>query len=114
MAGDHAARLYANADAVTHYEVAIEAARRLGAAEEILGHLYPSRGRALELAGRFDEAESNYRDMRTYAEDAGDRTAELQATMSLTTLYATPTPKFDVGRRATRVAAGRRAGTRAR
>jgi class 3 adenylate cyclase/tetratricopeptide (TPR) repeat protein len=106
MAGDHAARLYANADAVTQYEVAIAAARRLGAAEEVLGHLYPSTGRALELAGRFDEAESNYRDMRSYAEEVGDRTAELQATMSLTTLYATPTPKFDVadGRRASQQA----------
>ena len=67
-AADHAARLYANAEAVTQYDVAIEAARRLGANDELVGHLYPSRGRALELSGRFDEAEANYEDMRATAE----------------------------------------------
>ena len=34
-----------------------------------LHHLYPSRGRALELAGRFDEAVANYEEMRCYAEE---------------------------------------------
>ena len=97
LSGDHAARLYANAEAITHYSGAIEAARRLGAHEEqLFGHLYPNRGRALELAGRFDEAESNYQEMRAQAEASGNRAVELEAAMSLTTLYATPTPKFDV------------------
>jgi class 3 adenylate cyclase/tetratricopeptide (TPR) repeat protein len=101
IAGDHAARLYANVDAVTHYDVAIEAARRLGA-DELLGNLYPNRGRTLELSGRYDEAEENYEEMQAHAEASGDRAAELQAMMSLTTLLTTPTPKFDVteGRRA--------------
>jgi tetratricopeptide (TPR) repeat protein len=106
LAGDHAAQLYANAEAVTHYGGAIEAARRLGARDELFAHLYPSRGRALELAARFDEAEANYREMRTTAEESGNRPAELDAAMSLTTLFATPTPKFDVanGRLASREA----------
>ena len=101
IAGDHAGRLYANVDAVTHYGVAIEAARRLGA-DELLGNLYLNRGRALELSGRYDEAEENYEEMQAHAEASGDRAAELQAMMSLTTLLTTPTPKFDVteGRRA--------------
>src|SRR5207247_4130020 len=102
LAGDHAARLYANADAIAHYDVAIGAALRLGADGSLLGDLYPSRGRALQLAGRYDEAELNYQEMRARAEAAGDLRAELEAAMSLTTLLATPTPKFDVleGRRA--------------
>ena len=102
LAGDHAARLYANADAVTHYGAAIEAARQLADDNELLEHLYPSRGRALELSGRYDEAEENYEEMQAHAEASGDRAAELQAIMSLTTLLTTPTPKFDVteGRRA--------------
>ncbi|HEX2422610.1 MAG TPA: hypothetical protein VHN56_05620, partial [Actinomycetota bacterium] len=106
IAGDHAARLYANADAVTLYGAAIEAARRLGVAEELLARLYPNRGRALELSGRYDEAEENYEEMRARAEASGDRVAELQAAMSLTTLLTTPTPKFDVvnGRRASQQA----------
>jgi len=106
IAGDHAAKLYANADAVTLYGAAIEAARRLDAADELLARLYPNRGRALELSGRYDEAEENYEEMRARAEASGDRTAELQAAMSLTTLLTTPTPKFDVtdGRRASQQA----------
>ena len=106
VAGDHAARLYANADAVTLYGAAIEAARRLGDADELLARLYPNRGRALELSGRYDEAEENYEEMRAHAEASGDRVAELQAAMSLTTLLTTPTPKFDVadGRRASQQA----------
>jgi len=106
LAADHAARLYANADAVTLYGAAIEAARRLGAADELLARLYPNRGRALELSGRYDEAEENYEEMRAHAEASGNRAAELQATMSLTTLLTTPTPKFDVpdGRRASQQA----------
>ena len=116
LAGDHASRLYANADAVTHYGAAIDAARRLGAAGELLTHLYPNRGRALELSGRYDEAEENYEEMRAHAEASGDRAAELQAAMSLTTLLTTPTPKFDVaeGRRASQqtVALARELGDR--
>ena len=106
LAGDHAARLYANADAVTLYGAAIEAARRLGDNDELLARLYPNRGRALELSGRYDEAEENYDEMRAHAEASGDRVAELQAAMSLTTLLTTPTPKFDVadGRRASQQA----------
>jgi class 3 adenylate cyclase/tetratricopeptide (TPR) repeat protein len=96
LAADHAGRLYANAEAITQYGAAIDAARRLGARDELFEHLYPNRGRVLELAGRFDEAEANYQEMRATAEESASRTAELEATMSLTTLYATATPKFNV------------------
>ena len=97
-AGDNAARLYANAEAVTHYASAIEAAGRLGRTGETLHHLYASRGRGLELAGRFDEAVANYEEMRTAAEGSADRTAVLDADMALATLFSTPTPRFDAER----------------
>ena len=98
VAGDNAARLHANAEAVTHYENAIEAAVRLGRTEQPLHHLYPTRGRALELSGRFDEAIANYEAMELLADGAGDRQASLAAQMALTTLLATPTPRFDAER----------------
>ena len=97
-AGDHAAKLYANADAVTHYEHAIEAGRRLGRSEEPVHHLYPSRGRALELSGRYDEAIANDEAWRAMADDVGDRSAVLGADLVLATLYSTPTPRFDAER----------------
>jgi class 3 adenylate cyclase/tetratricopeptide (TPR) repeat protein len=98
MAGDEAARLHANADAATHYRSAIDAARRLGTAGEPLHHLYPSRGRALELTGRHAEAAATYEAMRALAEAEGDRRSVLGADLSLATLYATATPLFDAAR----------------
>jgi class 3 adenylate cyclase/tetratricopeptide (TPR) repeat protein len=98
VAGDHAAKLYANAEAVTHFASAIEAERRLGKSDTALHHLYPSRGRALELAGRFDEAVGDYEEMRALAEEIGDRAAVLEADMALATLYSTPNPRFDAAR----------------
>jgi class 3 adenylate cyclase/tetratricopeptide (TPR) repeat protein len=98
LAADAAGRLYAHAEAVTHSTSAIEAARRLGRTDEALGHLYPNRGRTLELWGRFDEAVANYDEMQAFAEASGAPAAALAAAMALTTLYATPTPVFDVVR----------------
>jgi len=95
MAGDHAARLYANADAITHYGVAIEAASRLDRDAALFGELFPNRGRAMQLAGRYDDAVANYEEMRERARAVGDREAELAAMLSLTTLFVTPTPKYD-------------------
>ena len=98
LAGDNAARLYANAEAAAQYAVAIEATRRLEATDGALSHLYPSRGRVLELSGRYDEAVSNYGDMAALANASADQAGTLGADMALTTLYATPTPVFDAGK----------------
>ena len=97
LAGDHAAKLYANADAVTHYTNAIDAARRLERSEEQL-RLFPSRGRAFELAGRYDDAVANDESWRALAEAAGDRSAVLDADLALATIFSTPTPKVDAER----------------
>jgi class 3 adenylate cyclase/tetratricopeptide (TPR) repeat protein len=97
LAGDHAAKLYANADAVTHYTNAIDAARRLERSEEQF-RLFPSRGRAFELLARYDDAVANDESWRALAEDAGNRSAILGADLALATLFSTPTPKFDAER----------------
>ncbi|HEU4355083.1 MAG TPA: adenylate/guanylate cyclase domain-containing protein [Actinomycetota bacterium] len=95
IAANAASRLYAHAESVTHATSAIEAAKRLGRPEEVLGDLYPNRGRALELSGRFEEAVANYEEMEALAQASGARASALAAAMALTTLYATPTPVFD-------------------
>jgi class 3 adenylate cyclase len=56
IAGDNAARLYANTEAVSHFTSAIEAARRLGIEGERLRYLSSSRATALELRGRSDDS----------------------------------------------------------
>jgi class 3 adenylate cyclase/tetratricopeptide (TPR) repeat protein len=97
IAGDHAAKLYANAEAVTHYTNAIDAARRLERSGEQL-RLFPSRGRAFELAARYDDAVANDESWRALAEKESDRSAVLGADLALATLFSTPTPKFDADR----------------
>ena len=98
VAGDQGARLYANAEAAAQYSSALEAAERLGKTSEAIAHLYPSRGRVLELAGRYEEAVTNYERMAALARDSGDRGGVLRAEMALTTIRATPTPMFDATR----------------
>ena len=83
---------------MTVYANAIEAAGRLGRSEEPLRHLFASRGRALELSGRYDEAVANDEAWRSLAEERGDRSAVLAADLALATLHSTPTPRFDAER----------------
>jgi len=95
LAAQADARLYANAETVTHTTWAIEAAKAIGRPEVALEHLYPISGRALELSGRFQEAVTTYEEMESVAGAAANRTAALAADLAMTTLYATPTPVFD-------------------
>ncbi len=100
LAAQADARLYANAETVTHTTWAIDAAIALGRPQAALDGLYTTRGRALELSGRIKDAVATYEEMESVADASGDRTAALAARLKLTTLYATPTPVFDavVGR----------------
>jgi tetratricopeptide (TPR) repeat protein len=95
LAAEADARLYANAETVTHTTWAIDAATALGRPEQALDSLYTTRGRALELSGRIQDAVNTYEEMVSVAEAADDRTAALAGRLKLTTLYATPTPVFD-------------------
>jgi class 3 adenylate cyclase/tetratricopeptide (TPR) repeat protein len=95
LAGDNAGRLYANAEAAAHYATAIWAAKRREAWAGAIAHLYPSRGRVLELSGRYEEAVATYEEMAALATEAGDRGGVLGAEMALTTIRVTPTPVFD-------------------
>jgi class 3 adenylate cyclase/tetratricopeptide (TPR) repeat protein len=116
IAGDAAARLYANDEAERHYRIAIDVARRTGAAPSLLTTLYGRRGGTLELAGRYDDAIATYEEMRELAEATGDEAMELAANGSFAMLYSTVTPKFDpeLGRRLSEenVATARRLGDR--
>ncbi len=79
MAGDAAARLYANAEAEAHYRTGLDAARRIGAPSSLLRSMYERRGSALELIGRYDDAIANYEEMHAEAAARGDDAMELAA-----------------------------------
>jgi tetratricopeptide (TPR) repeat protein len=116
MAGDAAARLYANAEAEAHYRTGLDVARGIGADSSLLRSMYERRGNALELTGRYDDAIANYEEMLAEARVRGDEALELAANTAIALLYATATPKFDPerGRRMSEenVAMARRLGDR--
>ncbi len=96
LAGDHAARQYANAEAAAHFARAIELARRTPRpnSQELI-HLYLNRGQALQHMGRYDEALRNYAELERLAHERGDRAIELAALMARATVHSTPTPAHD-------------------
>jgi class 3 adenylate cyclase/ATP/maltotriose-dependent transcriptional regulator MalT len=98
LAGDAAARLYANADAEAHYRSALDVGLRIGAEPSLLRSVFERRGTALELAALHREAVENYEDMRAIARDRGNEAMELAASGAIALLYSTPSPLFDAER----------------
>jgi tetratricopeptide (TPR) repeat protein len=91
LAGDTAARLNANAEAVEHYARALRVGERMHAASASMQELFLKRGRALELQNDFDAALENYTALARLAAARGDRALELAAMMAAATIYSIPT-----------------------
>jgi tetratricopeptide (TPR) repeat protein len=99
-AGDAAARVYANAEAIAHYSQALEIVKReprpssqAGLSpdnENVLLDLYLKRGRAFELSGHYDRALRNYEEMKVLALERQNKRLELEALMASATLYSIP------------------------
>ncbi len=88
MAGEKSARLYANAEAATHFRRALEVARRNGNPAEQITKLYTQLGSALELSGRYEQALQNYDEMQTFGRERGERSTEMAALMAKATMYS--------------------------
>jgi class 3 adenylate cyclase/tetratricopeptide (TPR) repeat protein len=88
LAGEKAARLYANAEAATHFSRALEVARHYGNNAEQITKLYTQLGSALELSGRYEQALQNYDDMQTFGRKSGERSTEMAALMAKATMYS--------------------------
>ncbi|HLF27559.1 MAG TPA: hypothetical protein VJG32_14590 [Anaerolineae bacterium] len=99
LAGDQAARQYANAEAGVHYTRALELARAPLTLPDLevdrLVHLYVGLGRVLQLSGRHEAALATYAEMESLARARGDRSLELAALMERATVHATLTPLQD-------------------
>jgi len=91
LAGDTAARLYASAEAATHYGRALETALRIEADVSQLAELYSQRGEALEQSGRYEQALENYTDMGDFAGQNQAHAMELSAWMALARIHSTLT-----------------------
>ncbi|MBI3739926.1 MAG: AAA family ATPase [Chloroflexi bacterium] len=88
LAGEKAARLYANAEAATHFSRALEVARRSNLETEQIFQLFSKLGGALELSGRYEQALENYDAMREFGRQHGDRSIEMAALMAKAPIYS--------------------------
>src|SRR5574341_1438664 len=91
-AGNAAARIYANIEAEAHYTRALEVAQRSDYSSDQIVHLYTSRGRVLELSGRYDEALKDYSELVKVAVTRRDRAMELAGLLASATILSTQTP----------------------
>jgi tetratricopeptide (TPR) repeat protein len=92
LAGEKAARLYANAEAATHFRRALEVARRNGSDLRQIKYLFSELGRVLELAGRYEQALANYNAWQEFGRERGDRSIEMNALMAKAPMYSIFTP----------------------
>jgi tetratricopeptide (TPR) repeat protein len=94
-AGDAAARVYANAEAIAHYRVALDAARRLAADRATIIALVTKLGRVYELQSEYQHALETYASLIELAQTRGEPAYELAGLMLQATLRATPTSVFE-------------------
>lgn len=95
LAGENAARLYANAEAATHFRRALEVARRMQAENRQIAKLHTQLGQSLELSGRYEQALESYEEMQRFGHEQGDGSTELSALMAKATIYSTYTSLHD-------------------
>ena len=100
LAGEAAARLYANAEAVEHYNqaIAICLAQPDAGDDGQLAELYRRRGRVYEVAGRHDDAMRSYEELEELGRARGNPALELEGLIPRAPLYLTPTPYMDAER----------------
>ena len=88
IAGQKSARLYANAEAATHFRRALEVAKRLTTDARQIKHIFIQLGQVLELSGRYEQALAVYDDLRAFGRERGDRSGEMSALMAKATIYS--------------------------
>jgi tetratricopeptide (TPR) repeat protein len=92
LAGEKSARLYANAEAATHFRRALKVARQSGRDLDQIRLLFSELGRVLELGARYEQALQNYDDWQEFGRQRGDRSFEMAALMAKAPLYSIFTP----------------------
>jgi len=100
LAGESAAQLYANAEAIEHYEQALAIARDNPTAIDDAGlvDLYRRFGRVYEVANRYDDALALYESLVRLGRERDDATLQLEGLMPQAVIHVTPTSHMDAGR----------------
>lgn len=95
QAGDAAARVYANTEAVAHYRQALDLAREVDVNGEELTSLYIRLGRALELNSEYDRVLATYEEMEKVARQREDDRMALASLIARVTIRAVPSAVHD-------------------
>lgn len=95
VAGDQSMLLFANQEASEYFHTAIEIALKLNLPSVQLASLYVSKGKALELLNQYDQALNNYEELEQLGLTRHDRSLELAALVPQTTIYSTPTDRYN-------------------
>jgi predicted ATPase/DNA-binding SARP family transcriptional activator len=88
LAAEHAARLYANDEAIRHYSQAIELAQQVSPDAPSLAKLYRGRGLACERVGAFEQARADHKTILQMARAVGDPQLEWRALLDLGKLWS--------------------------
>jgi predicted ATPase/class 3 adenylate cyclase len=96
MAAESAARLYANEEAIKHYQRALQLADRSEISDQELIELHHGFGRVFEVSGRYDEAIQIYETLLELGREKQLPSMEVGALMALAPIYGTYTSKYDV------------------
>jgi predicted ATPase/class 3 adenylate cyclase len=91
LAGDQAARLYANEEAIEYYRSALDLARRTPRESEEQTHLVTKLGRVYEVSGKYEQALELYRELVELGSERGDREMELEGLLNQVTILSVPT-----------------------
>src|SRR5258705_13816541 len=90
IAGQAAARIYANAEAIQHFGRAIEIAMHLPNPLIDVSELFLRRGRTFELSAQDAEAIANYEALEAWATSVNNRAALLAGLIARATIYVKP------------------------
>jgi class 3 adenylate cyclase/tetratricopeptide (TPR) repeat protein len=94
-AGEIAAKLYANKEAIDHLTRAIKLMEFVDITPEDRISLYTLRGRTFEVMAQYDDALDNYQELETFGKEQRESEMELAAIIPQATLYSIPTGKID-------------------
>ena len=100
LAGDAAANLFANTEAIRHYDRALSLNRAalpdaVLLAPGELKDVYLRKGRVHELSSQFQEALDTYLEMEKWGETTGDRSLVLSSVVGRAVLLVTPSVLFN-------------------
>jgi tetratricopeptide (TPR) repeat protein len=98
IAGDAAARLCANTEAIKHYAHAIEVGLRGGASNEQLIRMYTKQGSPLELSSQHEGALETYQALEALGEERQEPELVLGAVLPQATVFSTLSGNFDPAR----------------